>query len=73
MHCKIRKKIQTTSPTPENDWFLKKQVLPIIIYANWHHILLAIFKQKKMRCIMLCQYKALLIDYCTVVIIVGRI
>ena len=37
-----------------------------------HHVLLAIFQQKKMRCIVVCQCKVFLIDYCSVIIIVGR-
>ena len=29
----IRKTYKQSPPTPENDWFLKKYVLPIIIYV----------------------------------------
>ena len=39
--------------------FWKKWVPPIIFYVNWHHVLIAIFKRKKMRYIMACQSKLL--------------
>ena len=56
----------------------RKSQIADIIEASWHndinchHVLLAIFKQKKKRCIVVCQYKVLLIDYCTVIIILVR-
>ena len=67
-----QKYFSNAPPTPEKDRVLKKQVLPVIIYINWHHAQLAISKQKNKLCVV-CQYKVLLIDYCAViVIIVGR-
>ena len=60
----IRKTYEQLPPTPENDCFLKKEVLPIIIYVNWHlkpnDIWNACYLQtEKIRCIVVCQYKVL--------------
>ena len=53
-------------------WKDKCFLLLFMLFDSWHHILHALLKEKKMHCTVVCQYKVLLIDYCTVIINVGR-